>query len=134
MPGAVHWDQCRPTVPAWTRGSPMSLVLPPGLTPVGGHPLARALTTAVLAMPLVIATVALVPALVICPFLTGTHRRLALRLLASLQQWTNALAPAAGGCRRSGPATDGNRQRSQRWRSVGQERRHSTGQQGRKDQ
>jgi hypothetical protein len=71
----------------------MSLVMPPGLTPVGGRPLARALTAAVLAMPLVIATVALVPALLICPFLTGAHRRLALRLLASLQQWTNVLSP-----------------------------------------
>jgi hypothetical protein len=111
----------------------MSLVLPPGLTPGGGHSLARALTAAVLAMPLVIATVALVPALVICPFLIAAHRRLALRLLASLQQWSNAFAPPARGCR-SGPATDCHRQRLRRWRSAGQERRHRTGEQGRKDQ
>ena len=79
----------------------MSLVLPPALTPVGGPPLARALTTAVLAIPMVIATVALVPALVICPFLTAGHRRLALRLLASLQRWTDALSHTAHAGRRT---------------------------------
>jgi hypothetical protein len=53
-----------------------------------------------------IATVALVPALVICPFLTAAHRRLALRLLASLQQWTNALASPIHASH-SGPAGPG---------------------------
>jgi hypothetical protein len=53
---------------------------------------------------MVIATVALVPALVICPFLTAGHRRLAIQLLASLQQWTDALSHPAHAGRRTGPA------------------------------
>ena len=51
----------------------MPAVLPPGLSLARrGQPLARALTTAVLAIPLVLATVAFIPAFVICPFL-GTE-------------------------------------------------------------
>jgi len=38
------------------------------------HLLARALAVTVLAVPLVIATMALTPALIICPFLTAAHR------------------------------------------------------------
>lgn len=71
----------------------MPVVLPPGL-PLArrcGQPLAHALAITVLAIPLVIATLALVPALIICPFLTAAHRHQVTGLLASLQQWTLAL-------------------------------------------
>jgi hypothetical protein len=71
----------------------MPAVLPPGLTSARhGQLLAHALTIAVLAMPLVIVTVALIPAFVICPFLTAAHREQVTGLLASLRQWTAALA------------------------------------------
>jgi hypothetical protein len=54
--------------------------------------LAHVLAVTVLALPLVIATVALIPALVICPFLGAGRQRMVIRLLASLRQWTAALA------------------------------------------
>lgn len=47
--------------------------------------------TAILAMPIVIAAMALVPALMICPFLTAAHQRQVIRLLAGLRDWTAAL-------------------------------------------
>lgn len=57
----------------------------------------RALTLAALIIPLLIVITALVPALMICPFLSPRHQRLVLRLLAGLCQWvsviTNARAP-----------------------------------------
>jgi hypothetical protein len=55
------------------------------------QPLAHVLVVTVLAVPLVIATVALTPALAICPFLGADRQRLVIRLLASLRQWTAAL-------------------------------------------
>jgi hypothetical protein len=71
------------------RGRPLPAVLPPGLILARrGQPLAHALTIAVLAVPLVIVTVALIPAFVICPFLTAAHRQQVTGLLASLRQWT----------------------------------------------
>jgi hypothetical protein len=74
----------------------MPVVLPPGLTLARrGHPLAHALVIAVLAIPIVIATVALIPALIICPFLSAGRQRLVVRLLASLQQWTLTLVRAS---------------------------------------
>ncbi len=87
----------------------MSFVLPPGLTTVGrGHPLVHALAIAVLAIPVMIATLALTPALVICPFLSAAHRRLVIRLLASLRQWTLTLTTVCGATssERGGKATD----------------------------
>jgi hypothetical protein len=70
----------------------MPVVLPPDLILTRrGHPLTHALVTAVLAIPIVIATVALTPALIICPFLSPGYQRLVVRLLASLQQWTLTL-------------------------------------------
>ena len=73
-----------------------------------GQPLAHVLAVTVLAVPLVIATVALIPALAICPFLGTSRQRLVIRLLASLRQWTAALAgpsqPHADG---QGPSTPG---------------------------
>ena len=56
-----------------------------------GHLLAHALAIAMLAIPLVIATVAFTPALIICPFLSAARQRLVIRLLASLRQWTLTL-------------------------------------------
>jgi hypothetical protein len=50
---------------------------------------------AVLAIPIVIATVALTPALIICPFLSAGRQRLVVRLLASLRQWTLTLTRAS---------------------------------------
>jgi hypothetical protein len=71
----------------------MPVVLPPGLTAADcGLPLARVLAVTVLAAPLVIVTVALTPALIICPFLTAAYRQEVAMLLASLQQWTASLA------------------------------------------
>jgi hypothetical protein len=79
----------------------MPAVLPPGLTMARrGQPLAQALAVTVLAVPLVIVTVALVPALVIFPFLGTGRQRLVIRLLASLRQWTAVLA-GRGGARRA---------------------------------
>jgi len=49
----------------------------------------------VLAVPLSIATVALIPALAICPFLGADRRRLVICLSASLRQWTVADTPLA---------------------------------------
>jgi hypothetical protein len=56
-----------------------------------GQPLAPVLAVTVLAVPLVIATVALIPALAICPFLGTSRQRLVIWLLASLRRWTAAL-------------------------------------------
>lgn len=69
----------------------MPAVLPPGLMARQGQPLAKVLTVTLLAVPLVIATVALIPALAICPFLGADRRRLVIGLLASLRQWTVVL-------------------------------------------
>jgi hypothetical protein len=70
----------------------MPAVLPPGLNLARlGQPLGHDLTIVVLAVPLVIVTVALIPAFVICPFLTAAHRQQVTGLLASLRQWTAAL-------------------------------------------
>jgi hypothetical protein len=55
---------------------------------------AAALATVALVVPLVIATVAVTPALVLCPFLTAAHQRLTVQLLAGLAQWTRTLAAA----------------------------------------
>jgi hypothetical protein len=78
----------------------MPAALPPGLTVAGrSHLLARALAVTVLAVPLVIATMALTPALIICPFLTAAHRHQVTVLLASLQQWTASLARPGPGHR-----------------------------------
>jgi hypothetical protein len=68
-------------------------VLPPGLPAARqGQLLAHVLAVLVLAVPLMIATVALIPALAVCPFLGGGRQRLVIRLLASLRQWAAALA------------------------------------------
>lgn len=73
-----------------------------------GQPLAHVLAVTVLAVPLVIATVALIPALAICPFLGDGRQRLVIRLLASLRQWTAMLTrpgqPHAGA---QGPSQPG---------------------------
>ena len=45
-----------------------------------------------LAVPLLIVAVALVPAFVVCPFLGSGRQRLLIRLLAGLAQWAAALA------------------------------------------
>jgi hypothetical protein len=65
-----------------------------------GQALAYVLAAAVLALPLVIVTVALIPALAICPFLGAGRQRLVIRLMASLRQWTAALTG-------QGPSTPG---------------------------
>jgi hypothetical protein len=66
--------------------------VPPALTPARtAASVAAALAKVALVVPLLIATVAVSPALVLCPFLTTAHRRMAVRLLASLQQWTATL-------------------------------------------
>jgi hypothetical protein len=71
----------------------MPVALPPNLaTADRSQPLARVLAVTVLAIPLVIATAALTPALIICPFLTAPYRQEVTVLLASLQQWTASLA------------------------------------------
>jgi hypothetical protein len=76
----------------------VGLLLPPGLTPGRrGSALAPAATIVALAVPMVIATLALAPALVSCPFLSAAHRRFVTGLLASLRQWTLALATACTG-------------------------------------
>ena len=75
----------------------MSAALPPGLiTARHGQPLARAAAVALLAVPMVIVTVGLVPAFVICPFLGAGRQRLVTRLLADLGQWTAVLAGPGG--------------------------------------
>ena len=76
----------------------MPVVLPPGLTLARrGHPLACALAITVLSIPMVIATLALTPTLIVCPFLSAAHRRLVIWLLASLRQWTLILIRASPG-------------------------------------
>ena len=58
----------------------MPAVLPPGLTMARqGQPLAHVLAVTVQAVPLVIATVALIPALAICPFLRVGRQCLVIR-------------------------------------------------------
>jgi len=69
-----------PTPDAARRASPWSL----------------ALITAVLTVPLVIAILALAPALLVCPFLPTRHQRLALRLLAGLREWSITITDAVG--------------------------------------
>ena len=84
-----------PVTGTWIRKRGMTLMpadLLPGLTMARqGQPLAHILAVTVLAVPLVIATVALIPALAICPFLGAGRQRLVIQLLASLRQWTAAL-------------------------------------------
>jgi hypothetical protein len=59
-----------------------------------GHVLA----VTVLALPLLISTMALIPAFVICPFLGAGRQRMVIRPLASLRQWAAALAgPGSAG-------------------------------------
>ena len=60
-----------------------------------GQSLARVLAVTVLAVPLLIATAALIPALVICPFLGAGRQRLIIQLLVSLRQWTAVLTTAS---------------------------------------
>jgi len=60
-----------------------------------GAALLPGLTIAALGIPMVIAMVALVPPLMICPFLSTAHQRFVLRLLASLRQWTLIISRAA---------------------------------------
>jgi hypothetical protein len=89
----------------------MPAAFPPGLTMARqGQSLAHALAVTVLAVPLVIATVALIPALAICPFLGADRQRLVIRLLASLRHWTTVLTrpgqPHAG---THGPSQPGRR-------------------------
>jgi hypothetical protein len=55
---------------------------------------AAAIAMVALVVPLVIATVAVTPALVLCPFLTPAHRRTAVDVLVGLRQWTSTLATA----------------------------------------
>jgi hypothetical protein len=86
----------------------MPAAFPPGLTMARqGQSLAHILAVTVLAVPLVIAAVALIPALAICPFLGADRQRLVIRLLASLRQWTAVLTrpgqPHAGTHGRSRP-------------------------------
>ena len=70
----------------------MPAAFPPGLTMARqGQSLAHVLAVTVLAVPLVIAAVALIPALAICPFLGADRQRLVIRLLAGLRQWTAVL-------------------------------------------
>jgi hypothetical protein len=67
--------------------------MPPGLTLARtAVAVAAALVMVALVIPLVIATVAVTPGLVLCPFLTTAHRRMAVQLLAGLRQWTGTLA------------------------------------------
>jgi hypothetical protein len=49
---------------------------------------------AVLMVPFAIVTLALVPAMVVCPFLPDRHQRFVLRLLASLRQWVEVIMKA----------------------------------------
>jgi hypothetical protein len=89
----------------------MPAAFPPGLTMARqGQSLARVLVVTVLAVPLVIAIVALIPALAICPFLGTDRQRLVIRVLASLRQWTAVLTrpgqPYAG---THGPSRPGGR-------------------------
>lgn len=77
----------------------MPAVLPPGLSLARrGQPLARALRTAVLAIPLVLATVSFIPAFVICPFLGTSRQDMVDRLLARMQEWTAVLAGSRHPC------------------------------------
>ena len=72
----------------------MSTLLLPGHT-AGRHgdPMAQAVIIVALAIPMgVIVTVALVPALVACPFLLAERQRLVIKLLSSLGQWTLTLS------------------------------------------
>jgi hypothetical protein len=66
----------------------MNLVplLGPGSDRPGGS-FSGAVSVVILALPLVIAAAALVPALMVCPFWSAAHRRFVLHLLASLRQW-----------------------------------------------
>ncbi len=50
---------------------------------------------AVLTVPFAIVTLALVPAMVVCPFLPDRYQRFVLRLLVSLRQWAQAIVTAA---------------------------------------
>ncbi len=73
----------------------MPALTPPGLTLARcGSVLVAAVAIVTLALPMIIATVALAPALAICPFLSAAHRRFVTSLLGSLQQWALALTTA----------------------------------------
>ncbi len=54
--------------------------------------LAEVAAVAARGIPLVIVAVALVPAFIVCPFLSSAHRRFVLHLLASLRQWVAVTA------------------------------------------
>lgn len=75
----------------------MHVVPPPPGCSTGrlGGALLEGLIIAALSIPMVIVAVALVPALMICPFLSAVHRRFVLRLLANLRQWTLIIRPSS---------------------------------------
>ncbi len=73
----------------------MPPLAPPGLTLARAViAVAAASVVVALVVPLVIATVAVTPALVLCPFLTTAHRRLVIQVLTGLRQWTSTLTAA----------------------------------------
>ncbi|WP_290058393.1 hypothetical protein [Amycolatopsis solani] len=53
----------------------------------GTGPQSSALATVVRTIPLVMAVAGLLPALIICPFLTAHHRGFVLKVLAGLSSW-----------------------------------------------
>jgi hypothetical protein len=56
-----------------------------------------ALAAAVLTVPLVIMVIALIPPLMVCPFLSERHQRLALRVVACLREWPEEIASVVRG-------------------------------------
>lgn len=69
---------------------------------MGGSRWAATIAVAVRALPLILVVIALVPALVVCPFLGTDHRSWLLSLVGALRAW--AIAPGdAFAPRESGP-------------------------------
>jgi hypothetical protein len=54
-----------------------------------------AVVVAVLIAPFTVVTLALVPAMIVCPFLPDRYQRFVLRLLVSLRQWAEVIMTAA---------------------------------------
>ena len=51
----------------------------------------------ILILPIVIITVALIPGILVCPFLPPKRQRIIVRLLVNLEQWTQVISLALTG-------------------------------------
>lgn len=75
----------------------MFAFLPKGHGISGRHSPWSVALAVVLIVPIVIITLALIPAIAVCPFASSRHQRIVERLLVGLRQWTQVISLALTG-------------------------------------